>query len=99
MNKYWFARRFPLNEPNANRMEPVSIEGWMVVTFLAGAMIAGAAGLFALSFTYGAPLMGLVILFGFAAVGIAAFLVAVSLRGDRQHTIDEYKSGRVVNQR
>ena len=95
MSKYWFARRYPLTEPNATRMGPVSTEGLMVVTFFAACLLAGFVGMFIFSFTYLAPVLGLVVLVLFAAVGTGAFLAAVNWRGDKQHTIEEYKSGRV----
>ncbi|WP_421759722.1 hypothetical protein [Devosia sp.] len=95
MSKYWFARRFPLTEPKATRMGAVSTEGKMVVTLFAGALLAGAVGLFLFSFGYREPFIGIVTFFGFAIVGTAVYLVAVARKGDTQHTVDEYKSGRV----
>lgn len=46
MAKYWFARRFPVDQPQNNRMAPVSSEGWAVVTLFVGCLVAGAVGLF-----------------------------------------------------
>lgn len=95
MAKYWFARQFPLSEPKATRMGPVSTEGLMVVTFFAASLIAGAAGLFLFAFTYGAPLFGFGLLLCFALVGTAVLVGAVATRSDNQHTVAEYKSGQV----
>lgn len=95
MAKYWFARQFPLSEPKATRVGPVSTEGLMVVTFFAAALIAGAAGLLIFTFAYHIPLIGIGLLFGFGLVGLAVFMVAVAMRSDHQHTVAEYKSGQV----
>jgi len=95
MARYWFARQFPLSEPKATRVGPVSTEGLMVVTFFAAALIAGAAGLFLFAFTYGAPLLGFGLFLCFALVGTAVLVVAVAMRSDKQHTVAEYKSGQV----
>ncbi len=94
-NRYWFARRFPVTEVNANRMGPVSTEGWMVVALFVGCMIAGAVGLFLFAFYFGVPVVGIVVMLVFGLAGGAAFLVLAGAKGDRQHTIEDYRSGRV----
>jgi hypothetical protein len=97
MAKYWFARQYPLSEAGATRMAPINGSGWMVVTFLGSCLLAGAAGLVVFSFTFRAPFIGVMALLGFGAVGLAALLVATMRKGDKLHTVEEYKSGRVVN--
>lgn len=97
MAKYWFARQYPLSEAGATRMAPINSRGWMVVTFFGGCLLAGAAGLVVFSFTYRAPFIGVITLLGFGLVGLVALLVSVARKGDTLHTVDEYKSGRVVN--
>ena len=95
MNKYWFARSFPLSEPKATRMAPVSGEGWAVVALFVGCLVAGAVGLATFSFVYRQPGVGLMTLLGFTVVGAVALVLAMRLRGDRAHTTVDYRSGRV----
>ena len=97
MAKYWFARQYPLSEAGATRMAPINNTGRMVVTFFGGCLLAGAAGLIIFSFTYRAPFIGVITLLGFGLVGLVALLVSVARKGDTRHTVEEYKSGRVVN--
>ena len=93
--KYWFARRFPVAEVQNNRMAPVSSEGWAVVALFAGCMVAGAVGLFLFSFAYRQPFIGVVTMAVFAIAGAAAFISLAYLKGDKNHTVDDYKAGRV----
>jgi hypothetical protein len=93
--KYWFARRFPVGEVRNNRMGPVSSEGWAVVALFAGCMIAGGVGLFLFSFAYRQPFVGVVTMLVFALVGAAAFISLAYIKGDKAHTVDDYKAGRV----
>lgn len=95
MAKYWFARRFPVSEAKANAVAPVTSEGWMVVTFFGACLLAGAAGLVIFSFGYREPLLGVIVLLGFAMVGVVTFLVSAVRKGDQQHTVDDYRQGRV----
>lgn len=95
MAKYWFARRFPVSDAKANAVAPVSSEGWMVVTFFGASLLAGATGLATLSFGYREPFLGVIVLIGFALVGTVTFLVSAVKKSDQQHTVDEYKQGRV----
>ena len=94
-NRYWFARRFPVSEIKADRMGPISTEGWAVVGLFIGCMVAGAAGLFTFAFAYRSPFLGVVTMAVFALVGGIAFIGAAYLRGDKVHTVEDYKSGRV----
>ena len=95
MAKYWFARQFPVDQVQSNRMGPVSSEGWAVVALFVGCMVAGAVGLFLFSFTYRAPFVGVVTMVVFSIIGAGAFISLASLKGDKQHTVDDYKAGRV----
>ncbi|WP_395820049.1 hypothetical protein [Devosia sp.] len=95
MSRYWFARSFPLSEPKATRMAPVSGEGWAVVALFVGCLVAGVVGLATFAFTYRQPGVGVVTLLGFTVVGAAALIAAIRLRGDRAHTTEEYRLGKV----
>jgi hypothetical protein len=99
MNRYWFARRFPVDQVQNNRMAPVSSEGWAVVALFAGCLIAGAVGLFLFSFAYRQPFIGIVTMAGFAIAGAAAFIFLASIKGDKTHTVEDYQSRRVTNPR
>lgn len=94
-NRYWFARRFPVSEIKADRMGPISTEGWAVVGLFIGCMVAGAVGLFTFAFAYRSPFLGVVTLVVFALVGGIAFILLALLKGDKLHTVEDYKSGRV----
>ena len=69
-------------------MAPVSSEGWAVVAFFVGCMVAGAVGLFLFSFAYREPFIGVVSLVIFAIVGAGTFIWLANVRGDKQHTVD-----------
>ncbi len=95
MAKYWFARRFPVTEVNANRMGPVSREGWMVVWAFVAAMVLGAVALLVASFVFRQPAVGFVIFLMLSSLGMTSFLTLAAQRGDKNHTVEDYKSGRV----
>lgn len=95
MRKYWFARIFPVEQTRNTRVAPVSSEGWAVVTVFIGCLVAAAVGLLTISFTYREPGIGVAVFIGFAALGSIVLVAAVMLRSDRQHTIEDYKQGRV----
>jgi hydrogenase/urease accessory protein HupE len=97
MAKYWFARRFPVSEVNANRMGPISREGWLVAWSFVGCMVLGAIGLVTCTFVFRQPLLGFAILLVLSSTGMTAFLTLAYQRGDKQHTVDDYKQGRVQN--
>jgi len=97
MAKYWFARKFPVTEVNANRMEPVSREGWMVVWGFVVAMVVGALAPFISAFAFRQPAMGFLIFLICASFGMTAFLTLAAQKGDKHHTVEDYKSGRVQN--
>ena len=95
MSRFWFARQFPLTEPQNTRMSPVSAAGWAVVSLFAGCLVAGLVGLVLFSFVYRAPFVGFVTFAGFAVGGVAVFVLAVKLKGDAAHTVEDYRAGRV----
>jgi hypothetical protein len=97
MAKYWFARRFPVSEVNANRMGPISREGWLVVWSFVASMVLGAIGLVVASFAFRQPMIGFIILLILSSLGMTAFLTLAYQKGDKLHTVDDYKSGKVVN--
>jgi hypothetical protein len=98
-NKYWFARRFPLTDPR-NSMSPVTPEGyrvaWTFVGWMAGGAIA-AAVILVIALLW-MPLLGVlapVIFIGCAIYGAWYFITQARDRGDHQHTVDDYKQGRL----
>jgi hypothetical protein len=95
-NKYWFARRFPVGHPR-NTMSPVSREGWIVAWGFIIAMVIGGLGLLFFGMN-GQLISGAAMFAVLALVGGGSFIgMAWGPRGDRQHTVDDYKSGRVSN--
>lgn len=98
-NKYWFARRFPVGHPR-NAMAPVTPEGFAVVKTFVTWMIGGALVaviLLALGFTVVpfAWIAAPIVFVGAAAYGGWSFIRAAQGRGDHNHTVDDYKTGRV----
>ncbi len=95
MSKYWFARRFPVSEVNANRMAPVSREGWLVVWGFVACEVLGALAFVVASFVYREPAIGLIVFLILSGTGMTAFLALAMQKGDRLHTLDDYRAGRV----
>lgn len=107
-NRYWFARRFPLTDPR-NSMSPVSPEGYRVAWTFVWWMIGGAVGMIVLlglaawaaTLTTFGPLswmlgvVGFAVFIGCTVYGAWYFIREAKNRGDHQHTIDDYKQGRV----
>ncbi|OEO32464.1 hypothetical protein VW23_011645 [Devosia insulae DS-56] len=96
MAKYWFARRFPVGHPR-NAMGPVSREGWLVAWAFVASMAIGGLGFLGLALT-GSPLLGIAIFVVLAASGMGLFISLAGRRGDTQHTVEDYRSGRVSNE-
>lgn len=100
MAKYWFARRFPVGHPR-NAMAPVSPEGFGVVRTFIAWMIGGAvAALILLLATFAVPFLWIgapIVFVACAAYGGWYFISQAQGRGDHNHTVDDYKSGRVTN--
>jgi hypothetical protein len=108
-NKYWFARRFPVGH-RRNAMSPVTPEGFRVAWTFVWWMVGGAAawivllgiagwvgstsGFGPLTFVLGA--LGLVVFLACAIYGAWYFISQAKDRGDHQHTVDDYKNGRVT---
>jgi hypothetical protein len=106
--KYWFARRFPLSD-RRNSMSPVTPEGfrvawtflwWMVGGATAWLLLGGlavwsisASGIGPLSWVLG--VLGPVVFIGCAIYGAWYFIAQAKSRGDHNHTVDDYKAGRV----
>jgi drug/metabolite transporter (DMT)-like permease len=108
-NTYWFARRFPVGHPR-NSMSPVTPEGFRVAWTFVWWMVGGAAAAIVLcllaawlgaSSGFG-PLswvlfaLAPIVFVGCAAYGAWYFITTAMKRGDTQHTIDDYKNGRVT---
>ena len=93
MSEYWFARRFPVGH-SRNAMSPVSREGWLVVlAFLASVAVGGTA--FAALAATGSVVIGAVLFAVVAALAGSMFVTAAVAKGDRNHTVADYRSGRV----
>lgn len=108
-NRYWFARRFPVGD-RRNSMGPVTSEGfrvawtfvwWMVGGGVAWLLLLGlagwagyASGFGPLSWVLGA--LGPIVFIACAVDGAWHFIKTARDRGDNQHTVEDYKSGRVT---
>jgi hypothetical protein len=92
-SKFWFARRFPVGHPR-NTMAPVSREGWSVVWVFVAAMLVGGLGLIFFGLN-GQLVSGVAMFVILALLGGGMFIGMTQTRGDKQHTIDDYKAGRV----
>lgn len=97
-NKYWFARRFPVGTAR-NSMAPVSPEGFAVVkTFvrwMIGGALAAAAFVILGFFSWWWFILAPIVFVGCAIYGAWYFISQAQGRGDHQHTVDDYKAGRV----
>ena len=96
MAKYWFARRFPL-EVGGDRMSPISREGWLVVWSFVASLVVGFVAMLLFTVVFQKPLIGFIILLVLASLGMTAFLMLAQQRGDKRHTAEDYKQGRVTN--
>ena len=108
-NRYWFARRFPVGD-RRNAMAPVTPEGfrvawtfvwWMVggaaaalVLLSVGGWVAYSTNFSPLSWVIGA--LAPVVFIGCAIYGAWYFISQAQNRGDHQHTVADYKSGKVT---
>ena len=106
---YWFARRYPVGDPH-NNMSPVSAEGFRVAYRFIWAMVLGGVAMVALGLVgfwlqTDSPVLG----WSLCALGVIVYLAATAYgawsfisqsrdRGDHQHTIEDYKAGRVPGQ-
>jgi hypothetical protein len=99
-NRYWFARRFPVGHPR-NAMSPVTPEGWAVVKAFISWMVGGAVaavviGIAAIFTTPWLAILSPIVFVGCAAYGAWFFISQAQNRGDHQHTVGDYKQGRVT---
>ena len=91
--KYWFARRFPVGHPR-NAMAPVSTEGWLLVASFAADLAVGAL-LWLYLASIGQAVFGIIAFIALAIMGAGMLIVFAGSRGDQQHTVEDYKAGRV----
>lgn len=91
--EYWFARRFPVGNPR-NAMAPVSPEGYRVVYTFIGAAVGGLL-LWIIFAMMGQWLAGIIVFILGAGGGGWYFIQATQGKGDHQHTIEDYRAGRV----
>lgn len=99
---YWFARRFPVGHPR-NAMSPVTAEGYGVVKRFIAAMVGGALvwvvlGIAAAMVHWSLAIVGGLVFVAAAAYGGWYFISQAQGRGDSQHTVEDYKAGRVPGQ-
>lgn len=99
-NRYWFARRFPVGHPR-NALAPVTPEGHAVVRdfvlWMAGGVVL-AVLLLLVGLTV-VPFAWVLAPIAFIACAVYAawkFITTAQGRGDHQHTVDDYKQGRVT---
>lgn len=97
-SRYWFARANPADKSRPmiiGKFKPVSWEGWGCIAIFLSLM-----GLGALIWTdaarQGIPgsWMGFVFL---TVIGSGILFGAVASKGDPEHTVEDYRSGRVQN--
>ena len=95
MSEYWFARRFPVGNPR-NAIAPVSREGRLVALGFGVAMLVGGViGAFiAMS---GEAVLGVATFAVIAGLAGGAFITIAAKKGDRNHTVDDYKNGAVAS--
>lgn len=90
---YWFARRFPLTD-RRNSVAPISWHGYAVAgVFLSGMVFAALAWL-ALA-AVGLMLVGMAVFIFGAALAGGAFIAVAARTADMQHTVEDYRAGRV----
>ena len=92
--RYWFARRFPVSDPRRS-VAPVSVEGWIMVGAFVFDMIAGAA-LFLWLATIDQPFIGVMAFLVLTVSGWGALMFLISRKADQQHTVEDYRTGRVA---
>ena len=85
--EYWFAR----TRRGRNRMAPVSWKGWAVIGFFIAMMMLG-AGLFGFFMFEGRVITGVTLYVLFGLIGAATFIRLAYAKGDRTHTVDDYRA-------
>lgn len=96
-SEYWFARRFPVGHPR-NAMAPVRQQGNFVTWAFVGGSVLGAL-CFAVLGLNGQIIAGTIVFVLMAIASGGMFIGMASSRGDKQHTVDDYKAGRVPGQK
>jgi len=96
--RYWFARRRSADVGKPSRVggfSPISWEGWSMIAVFAGAMALGGFIWFE-SATQGLSQgwVGFVLL---SVIGSGLLLASVGMNADPDHTVDDYRTGRVKN--
>jgi hypothetical protein len=95
--EYWFARRFPVGSPR-NSMAPVSRKAMYIAWAFVGGMVLG--GLCFLFLGLNGQLIGGAIVFALMAAASGSMFIGMAVtKGDKQHTVDDYKAGRVPGQK
>ncbi|MGD9739748.1 MAG: hypothetical protein AB7O56_15350 [Bauldia sp.] len=93
MSDYWFARRYPIGDPR-NAVGPVTREGRLVALAFVAAMAAGAV-VFAVMAIAGEFILGAATFAVIAGLGGGGFIIAAQQKLDRNHTVEDYRTGRV----
>ena len=95
--EYWFARRFPTGHPRS-AMAPVSRKAMYVVWAFVGGMVLGALCFLFLGLN--GQIIGGVIVFALMAAASSGMFVGMAMsKGDKQHTVEDYRAGRVPGQK
>ena len=87
--EYWFARRFPLDNPR-KAYAPVHWKGWAVaLTFVTVLVIGGLA--FAWMGASGHLIQGIVVFALAAIVGGGWFVIVAEAKADKTRTVEDYR--------
>lgn len=89
--EFWFARRFPLDNPRS-AMAPVHWKGFAATGVFIAAMV-GAAGAFLLLALSGAMIWGAIAFALSAAIAGLWFIAVAQAKGDKQRTVADYREG------
>lgn len=90
--RYWFARRYPINDPR-NSVAPVCWQGYAVALgFVGGMMLSGVA--FLVLATGGRPDLGIVAFCVGAIVSGALFIMVSRRAADMTRTVEDYRAER-----
>lgn len=95
--EYWFARRFPVGSAR-NGMAPVRRRAMYVAwAFIAGMVLGALCFLF---LGLNGQIIGGAIVFALMAAASGGMFIGMAVtRGDNNHTVDDYKAGRVPGQK
>lgn len=92
MSDFWFARRYPVGD-RRNALAPVTTEGRRVVLAFVAAVIVGAI-VFAVMAISGDVMLGAATFAVIAGLAGGGFILVANQKLDRNHTVDDYKTGR-----